>query len=95
MFAEPCDPDNEERLAATEAIAEYVRDIVRRAFPGADPDPLWTSVWGLVHGLAFLHLDGKFDTSSPDVVANQVRSTVLALFTAAPALSQTAATRPR
>ncbi|MFC6063982.1 TetR/AcrR family transcriptional regulator [Streptomyces ochraceiscleroticus] len=95
MFAEPCDPDNEERVAATAAIAEYVRDIARRAFPGADPDALWTSVWALVHGLAFLHLDGKFDTSTPDAVADQVRTAVLALFTAAPALSQAADTQPR
>ncbi|MFE6664942.1 TetR/AcrR family transcriptional regulator [Streptomyces sp. NPDC057697] len=95
MFAEPCDSDNEERLAATEAITQYVRDIVRRTFPGTDPDALWTSVWALVHGLAFLHLDGKFDISSPDVIADKVRSAVLALFSAAPALSQTTATQPR
>ncbi|WP_431930566.1 hypothetical protein [Micromonospora sp. RP3T] len=24
-----------------------------------------TGVWALVHGLAFLHLDGRFDTSAP------------------------------
>ncbi|WP_306319123.1 MULTISPECIES: TetR/AcrR family transcriptional regulator [unclassified Streptomyces] len=81
MFAEPCDPGNEERVAATAAIEDYVRETARRAFPDADPDALWTSVWALVHGLAFLYLDGKFDASSPDAVAGQVRTAFLALFT--------------
>ncbi|RRQ88724.1 TetR/AcrR family transcriptional regulator [Streptomyces griseofuscus] len=83
MFAEPCDPDNEERAGATTAISEYVHGIVRGAFPGADPDVLSTTVWALVHGLAFLHLDGKLDASTPEGVADRVRGAVRALFTAA------------
>ncbi|MGW5731462.1 MULTISPECIES: TetR/AcrR family transcriptional regulator [Streptomyces] len=92
MFAEPCDPTSEERVAATEAISQYVRGIVRTTFPGADADALSTTVWALVHGLAFLHLDGKLDASTPEVVAAQVRAAVGALFDASPALSRTAAT---
>ncbi|MEU0598133.1 TetR/AcrR family transcriptional regulator [Streptomyces sp. NPDC006393] len=88
MFAEPCDPLSEERLSATAAISEYVRTIVRTAFPGADPDALSTTVWALVHGLAFLHLDGKLDASSPEVVADQVRNAVHGLFSASAALRQ-------
>ncbi|MEU9459613.1 TetR/AcrR family transcriptional regulator [Streptomyces sp. NPDC058322] len=91
MFAEPCDPDSEERVGATTAISEYVRGIVRRTFPGVDPDALSTTVWALVHGLAFLHLDGKLDTSTPEAVAGQVRAAVRALFTASAALSPTTA----
>jgi AcrR family transcriptional regulator len=91
MFAEPCDPNSEERVSATTAISEYVRGIVRGAFPGADPDALSTTVWALVHGLAFLHLDGKLDTSTPEVVADQVHAAVHALFTAPAAMSRTAA----
>ncbi|MEV5974861.1 TetR/AcrR family transcriptional regulator [Streptomyces sp. NPDC051921] len=92
MFAEPCDPTSEERVAATAVITEYVHGIVRDAFPGAaDAVALATSVWALVHGLAFLHLDGKLDTSTPEVVAEQVRTSVRALFTMAP--SSPAATR--
>ncbi|MFF5767069.1 TetR/AcrR family transcriptional regulator [Streptomyces tanashiensis] len=87
MFAEPCDPTSEERVAATAVIKEYVEGIVRDAFPGADgTGALATTVWALVHGLAFLHLDGKLDASSPEVVATQVRAAVHALFTAAPDL---------
>ncbi|MFE3454276.1 TetR/AcrR family transcriptional regulator [Nonomuraea sp. NPDC059194] len=95
MFAEPCDPNNEERVTATAAISEYVRSIVRGAFPGADPDALSTTVWALVHGLAFLHLDGKLDASTPEVVADQVSAAVHALFTASPAMSQAAAAPPK
>ncbi|MFE5029963.1 TetR/AcrR family transcriptional regulator [Streptomyces sp. NPDC056656] len=88
MFAEPCDPDNEERVAATATISEYVRDMVRSAFPSADPEALSTTVWALVHGLAFLHLDGKLDSSTPKVVAAQVNAAVQALFTAPAAMPQ-------
>ncbi|MFH9610233.1 TetR/AcrR family transcriptional regulator [Streptomyces sp. NPDC017448] len=91
MFAEPCDPTSEERVAATEAIARYVRTIVGAAFPDGDADALSTTVWTLVHGLAFLHLDGKLDASSPEAVAAQVTSAVQALFHASPALSGTTA----
>ncbi|MFH8934097.1 TetR/AcrR family transcriptional regulator [Streptomyces griseosporeus] len=87
MFAEPCDPTSEERVQATAAISEYVRGIVRAAFPEADADALSTTVWALVHGLAFLHLDGKLDTSTAEVVDGQVRSAVQALFTISPAMS--------
>ncbi|MFI8348103.1 TetR/AcrR family transcriptional regulator [Streptomyces sp. NPDC085596] len=85
MFAEPCDPNSEERVAATAAISEYVRGIVHAVFPGVDPDALSTTVWALVHGLAFLHLDGKLDSSTPEVVDAQVRAAVQALFSASAA----------
>ncbi|MEY9944090.1 TetR/AcrR family transcriptional regulator [Kitasatospora sp. GAS1066B] len=95
MFSEPCDPGNAERAAATAAISAYVDGLVRRAFrkhsseaeagPGADVEALSTAVWALVHGLAFLHLDGKFDASVPEVVADRVRAAVHAnLGVAAP-----------
>jgi AcrR family transcriptional regulator len=81
MFAEPCDPRSEDRVAATAAITEYVTTLVRHAFPAADdPAALSTAVWALVHGLAFLHLDGKLDSSTPDVVAEHVRAAVHALL---------------
>ncbi|MEV6211805.1 TetR/AcrR family transcriptional regulator [Kitasatospora sp. NPDC051914] len=90
MFAEPCDPTSEDRVAATAAISGYVRDIVRGVFPDADPEALSTAVWALVHGLAFLHLDGKLDASTPEVVADRVRAAVRAILAASPS----AAARP-
>jgi AcrR family transcriptional regulator len=85
MFSDPCDADSSERVSATTAIAEYVGALVRRAFPGADPGALSTAIWAVVHGLAFLHLDGKLDTSTPEAVADRVRAAVLALVAVSPA----------
>jgi AcrR family transcriptional regulator len=82
MFGEPCDRDNDERVAATTAVSLYVREIVRRSFPQADADALATAIWALVHGLAFLHLDGKLDARSPAVVADRVSAAIHALLTA-------------
>ncbi|MFF8564595.1 TetR/AcrR family transcriptional regulator [Streptomyces albidoflavus] len=86
MFAEPCDPADEERVAATAVISEYVRAIVRATFPDVDAEALSTTVWALVHGLAFLHLDGKLDSSTPEVVAAQVTTAVHAAFDAFPSI---------
>jgi AcrR family transcriptional regulator len=82
MFGEPCDRDSAERVAATEAIAAYVSEIVRRAFSGAEPQPLATGIWALVHGLAWLYLDGKLQASDPDIADNQVRAIVHAILSA-------------
>jgi AcrR family transcriptional regulator len=80
MFGEPCDRDNDERDAATAAVTHYVRAIVERTFPQADAEALATAVWALVHGLAFLHLDGKLDASSPSVVDERVTAAIRALL---------------
>ncbi|WP_217552930.1 TetR/AcrR family transcriptional regulator [Streptomyces sp. GbtcB6] len=78
MFAEPCDPGSAERVEATAVLSAYVDTLVRKAFPGGDREGLPTAVWALVHGLAFLHLDGKLDASSPEKVAEQVGTAVRA-----------------
>ncbi|WP_018658057.1 TetR/AcrR family transcriptional regulator [Actinomadura flavalba] len=85
MFGGPCDPGDAERAAATAAITGYVDGIVRAAFPGREPGALPTAVWALVHGLAFLHLDGKLDASTPEAVAAQVRDAVRAVLDVPPA----------
>src|ERR1700731_2509583 len=82
MFGEPCDRDNDERVAATAAVSLYVRGIVERTFPDADAEALATAIWALVHGLAFLHLDGKLDARSPSTVADRVSAAIQALLTA-------------
>jgi AcrR family transcriptional regulator len=81
MFSEPCDPGNDERAAATAVISAYVDGLVRRAVPGngADFDALAIAVWALVHGLAFLHLDGKLDASDPEAIADRVSGAVHAV----------------
>jgi AcrR family transcriptional regulator len=81
MFGEPCDRDNDERVAATAAVSLYLREIVERSFPQADAEALATAIWALVHGLALLHLDGKLDAAAPAVVADRVSSAIQALLT--------------
>src|SRR6201993_4079858 len=80
MFGEPCDRDNDERVAATAAVSLYVRGIVERSFPQADAEAMGTGIWELVHGLPFLYLDGKLDASRPTAVAARVRTTIEALL---------------
>jgi AcrR family transcriptional regulator len=82
MFGEPCDRDNDERVTATAAVSQYVRAIVERTFPQGDAEAVATAIWALVHGLAFLHLDGKLDASSPTVVAERITAAIHALLTA-------------
>jgi AcrR family transcriptional regulator len=83
MFGEPCDRDNDERVAATAAVSLYLREIVARGFPEADGEAMATAIWALVHGLAFLHLDGKLDAHAPSAVADRVTDAIGALLSAA------------
>jgi AcrR family transcriptional regulator len=97
MFAEPCGPAGSERVAATSAISEYLQAIVHTSFPGSDPQAMATAIWALVHGLAFLHLDGRLDAANPAAVSDRVRATVHALLTASevtsPAMTAAVSTR--
>ncbi|MEW1776566.1 TetR/AcrR family transcriptional regulator [Streptomyces sp. NPDC086777] len=81
MFAEPCDPGSAERTEAAAVLSAYVDTLVRSAFPGGAGarEGLTTAAWALVHGLAFLHLDGKLDASSPETVAERVGTAVRAM----------------
>ncbi|HWE11272.1 MAG TPA: TetR/AcrR family transcriptional regulator [Solirubrobacteraceae bacterium] len=91
MFAEPCDHHNDERVAATEAVSHYVRQIATRTFPQADAEALAIAIWALVHGLAFLHLDNKLDATAPSAVADRVTAAIQALLTATGAETGSAA----
>ncbi len=83
MFGEPCDRDHDERVAATAAVSLYLREIVGRCFPEADAESMATAIWALVHGLAFLHLDGKLDARTPSAVADRVSAAIQTLLSAA------------
>ncbi|MER8105576.1 TetR/AcrR family transcriptional regulator [Kitasatospora sp. NPDC094016] len=80
MFAEPCDPADVERAAATAAMWDYVGGIVGDTFPGTDREAMSTAVWALVHGLAFLHLDGKLDAADPAAADRRVQAAVRTLL---------------
>lgn len=82
MFGDSCDRDNEERVAATAAIWQLVSGAARACFPGVEVEAMSNALWSLVHGLAFLHLDGKFDTASSPAVYDRVRAAVRSIATA-------------
>lgn len=93
MFAEGCDRDNPDRVQAVEAIQAYLRAAVDSVISTDAPDALATGTWALVHGLAFLFLDGKLDplgggnddrVGSDDAVESTVRAVVMATATARP-----------
>ncbi|GAA3513643.1 TetR/AcrR family transcriptional regulator [Actinocatenispora rupis] len=82
MFAEGCDRTSPDRVAAVEAIHAYLGAAVERIFETDNPPALATGLWAAVHGLAFLHVDGKLDTTSEQTIRDRVRQTVKALLSA-------------
>lgn len=80
MFGNECDEEDSERVQASQAMHAVLGDLLTRTFPQQASPELATALWGLAHGLAFLHLDGKYRPEPPDEVAARVRSSVRALF---------------
>nr|WP_222132477.1 TetR/AcrR family transcriptional regulator [Pseudonocardia sp. C8] len=80
MFAEPCDPNSPERVAAATAINDYLHATVARVLATTAPGTMARTLWALAHGLAFLHLDGKFDAADPSAVERTVRASVAAVL---------------
>ncbi|MCR3721151.1 MULTISPECIES: TetR/AcrR family transcriptional regulator [Prauserella salsuginis group] len=74
MFGNECDDTNDQRVQAAAELHELLAGAVGNVFPDADAPTLGTALWSLAHGLAFLHLDGKFAAASPEEVAARVRS---------------------
>ena len=79
MFGQECDDSNDARVIAAAELQSLVRDSVGAIYPDADSDVLPQAVWALAHGLAFLHLDGKFSATSDDEVAARVRAAFLGI----------------
>ena len=79
MFGNECDDSSDERVRESGDLHKLLALALGNVFPGADTDALATASWSLVHGLAFLHLDGKL---SGDQVEERVRASFAALFSA-------------
>lgn len=90
MFAEGCDRDDQARAQAVDAIHDYLRGAIETVILTEDADALATGTWALVHGLAFLFLDGKLDpvgdnrADDDSTVETTVRAAVVAMATARP-----------
>lgn len=99
MFGNECDDADDDRVQAAEELHAVLRNAIMQFFPAADVPNLSTALWSMAHGLAFLHLDGKFRPEPAHEVADRVRSSVSAIFavhaevTAAPRSSLAASVR--
>lgn len=81
MFGNECDEADSDRVQASQALHAMLDDVLTRLLPeGASPE-LATALWSLAHGLAFLHLDGKYRPEPEYEVAERVRTTVAAILT--------------
>lgn len=83
MFGNQCDDSNDQRVRAAAELHDLLALALARVFPDStDTAPLALACWGLVHGLACLHLDGKLPASPPTEVADRVRSALTAVLSA-------------
>lgn len=88
MFGQPCDDSNDARVIAAAKLGGVLDDALAGGFADSGAlETLAVGTWGLVHGLAFLHLDGKLPATPRDAVADRVRSAVAAVLCAQPARS--------
>ncbi|MGB4779815.1 TetR/AcrR family transcriptional regulator [Microbacterium sp.] len=89
MFGRECDTEDTLRVEAAQQVRDLLNGTVTRLFPEADADdaasaqatPLATALWGLAHGLAFLHVDGKLPPHPAAEVDRRVRDAVAAVLT--------------
>ena len=82
MFGNQCDDTSDERVRASGELHELLAAALTTVFPDADADALATASWGLVHGLAFLHLDGKLPATPRAEVDERVRASFAAILAA-------------
>lgn len=80
MFGGECDDSDSERVKASQTLHAVLGEVLARLFPAQATPPLATALWGLAHGLAFLHLDGKYRPEPADEVADRVRAAVAAVL---------------
>jgi AcrR family transcriptional regulator len=80
MFGNECDDSDSERVQASQAMHALLAEVLTRLYPGQVVPGLATGLWGLAHGLAFLHLDGKYRPTPAEEVASRVRAAVAAVL---------------
>ncbi|QEO15335.1 TetR/AcrR family transcriptional regulator [Agromyces intestinalis] len=83
MFGGACDPENSDRVRASGRLHALLGGVIARFFPASDVVSLSQALWGLAHGLAFLHLDGKLRPEPTSEVEGRIRSSVTAIITLA------------
>lgn len=80
MFGNECDDADAERVLSAARLHAVLDDVLADMFPEADVPDLSIAFWGMAHGLAFLHLDGKLRPENPAEVEARVRAAVAAVL---------------
>jgi AcrR family transcriptional regulator len=80
MFGEQYDDEDSDRVQASQQLHALLGEVLTRILPGPVPPGLATALWGLAHGHAFLHLDGKYRQEPEEEVAARVRTAVAAVL---------------
>lgn len=80
MFGNECDDATSDRVQASQALHDMLNDVLARLFPGRASPELAIALWSLAHGLAFLHLDGKYRPEPAEEVVARVRAAVAAIL---------------
>lgn len=80
MFGGECDDAESDRVLAAQALHAFIGEALGELFPDADLPALATGLWGMAHGLAFLHLDGKYRPEPAEEVAKRVRAAATAVL---------------
>lgn len=87
MFGNECDTADSDRVKASQELHSMLGDVLQRLFPEGVPPALATALWGLAHGLAFLHLDGKYRPEPAQEVAERIRAAVAAILAIQPGVT--------
>ena len=78
MFGNECDDAHTERVIASQKLHQVLSDVLAKTFPDADIPGASIALWGMAHGLAFLHLDGKLRPEPLGEVRERIRSAIAA-----------------
>lgn len=80
MFGSECDDENDERVQAAGILQAALTESLWAVYPDRAVDDLAVGLWSTAHGLAFLHLDGKFPAEPDDEMYDRVRAAFLAVL---------------
>lgn len=80
MFGGECDDSDSDRVRASQAMHDVLGEVLTRLFPEQASPSLSRALWGLAHGLAFLHLDGKYRPEPAEEVEDRVRAAIAAIL---------------
>ncbi|WP_350258882.1 TetR/AcrR family transcriptional regulator [Scrofimicrobium sp. R131] len=76
MFGNECDEADAERVLAAQKLHALLENVLAGEVPPDQVPDASLALWGMAHGLAFLHLDGKLRPSPVDEVQARVRAAV-------------------